>query len=156
MPSSTDTQSCPPTLLFRAMTDLGAARLGQNPRSTTRWRSSRYPLPLIFCSSPPILASQLVALLCTVRISWSIGSIGPSDACLPWYLDEHNCLVPKTPISRVVGLTELHASGLVAYMCDLVSGVFCLQVIVVKAATGRHGGFGTRPVILCSLLHGKT
>uniref|UniRef100_A0A453HVQ8 Uncharacterized protein n=1 Tax=Aegilops tauschii subsp. strangulata TaxID=200361 RepID=A0A453HVQ8_AEGTS len=32
-------------------------------------------------------------------------------------------------------------------MCDLVSGVFCLQAIVVKAAKGRSGGFGTRPVI---------
>ena len=32
-------------------------------------------------------------------------------------------------------------------MCDLVFGVFCLQVIVVKAVTGRRGGFGTRPMI---------
>ncbi|XBI34639.1 hypothetical protein VPH35_120423 [Triticum aestivum] len=37
--------------------------------------------------------------------------------------------------------------GLVACMCDLVFGVFFLQVIVVKAVTGRRGGFGTRPMI---------
>ena len=47
----------------------------------------------------------------------------------------------------LVGLTQLQDSGLVACMCDLVFGVFCLQVIVVKAATGRRGGLGTRPVI---------